>query len=78
MPLTDEPMMIFFISNNSYSKWFKNDYNVLYSTSLIDIPEPLTQCEKFFDKNVLPIKKLVKDIGDLKYLTIKETKSFFI
>ena len=23
MPLTDEPMMNFFISNNSYSKWFK-------------------------------------------------------
>ena len=78
MPLTDEPMMNFFISNNSYSKWFKNDYNVLYSTSLIDIPEPLTQCEKLFDKNVLPIKKLVKDIGELDNLTIKETKNFFL
>ena len=78
MPLTDEPMMNFFISNNSYSKWFKNDYNVLYSTLLIDIPEPLTQCEKLFDKNVLPIKKLVKDIGELDNLTIKETKNFFL
>ena len=78
MPLTDEPMMNFFTSNNSYSKWFKNDYNVLYSTSLIDIPEPLTQCEKLFDKNVLPIKKLVKDIGDLNNLTIKEAKNFFL
>ena len=78
MPLTDEPMMNFFTSNNSYSKWFKNDYNVLYSTSLIDIPEPLTQCEKLFDKNVLPIKKLVKDIGELDNLTIKETKNFFL
>ena len=52
MPLTDEPIMIFFISNNSYSKWF--------------------------DKNVLPIKKLVKDIGDLNNLTIKETKNIFL
>ena len=69
--------MNFFISNDSYSKWFKNDYNVFYSTSLIDIPESLTQCEKLFDKNVLPIKKLVKDIGDLNDLTIKETKTFF-
>ena len=68
----------FFISNNSHSKWFKIDYNVLYSTSLIDIPEPLTQCEKLFDKNVLPIKKLVKDIGELDNLTIKETKNFFL
>ena len=77
MPLTDVPVMNFFISNNSYSKWFKNYYNVLYSTSLIDIPEPLTQCEKLFDKNVLSIKKLVKDIGDLSNLTIKETNTFF-
>ena len=70
-------MMNFFISNNSYSKWFKNNYNALYSTSLIDIPEPLTQFEKLFDKNVLSIKKLVKDIGDLNNLIIKETKNFF-
>ena len=51
MPLTDEPIMNFFISNNSYSKWF--------------------------DKNVLPIKKAVKDIGDLNNFTIKETKNIF-
>ena len=56
----------------------KSDYNVLYSTSLIDIPEPLTQCEKLFDKNVLPVKKLVKDIGDLNNLTFKEAKNFFL
>ena len=31
-----------------------------------------------FDKNVLPIKKLVKDIGDLNNLTIKETKNLFL
>ena len=43
----------------------------------MDIPEPLTQCEKLFHKNVLSIKKLVKDIGDLSNLTIKETKTFF-
>ena len=71
-------MMNFFISNNSYSKWFKSNYYVLYSISLIDIPEPLTQCEKLFDKNVLPIKKLVKGIGDLNNLTIKETKNYFL
>ena len=37
-----------------------------------------TKCEELFDKNVLPIKKLVKDIGDLNNLTIKETKNFFL
>ena len=69
---------IFLISNNSYSKWFKNDYNVLYSISLINIPETLTQCKKLFDENVLPIEKLVKDIGDLNNLTIKETENLFL
>ena len=78
MPLTDEPFMNFLISNNSYLKWFKNDQNVFYSTSLIDIPESLTQCEKLFDKYVLLIKILVKDFGDLNNLTIKETKKFFL
>ena len=38
----------------------------------------MTECEKLFDKNVLPIKKLVKDIGDLDSLVIKETKNFFL
>ena len=76
MPLTDEPFMNFFISNNSYLKWLKNDYNVFYSTSLVNVPEPLSDCEKLFDKNVLPIKKLVKDIGNLNNLTIKETIFF--
>ena len=70
--------MNFFISNNSYSKWFKNDYNVFYSTSLINIPESLTECEILFDENVLPIKKLVRDFSDLNNLTIKETKNFFL
>ena len=68
--------MSFFIQNNEYSKWFKDD-NVFYSTLLVDIPKPLTKCEELFDKNVLPIKKLVKDIGDLNNVTIKETKNFF-
>ena len=36
------------------------------------IPKPLTFCEKLFDKNVLQIKKLVKDIGDLTPLIHKE------
>ena len=36
------------------------------------IPEPLDACEQLFDKNVLEIKKLVKDIGDLTPLIHKE------
>ena len=50
---------------------------MFYKTSVVDIPESITECEKLFDK-ILPIKKLVKDIGDLDSLFIKETKSFFL
>ena len=78
IPLTEYPLMNFFIQNNRYSKWFKNDYNVFYSPSVVDIPEPVTKCEELFDYNVLPIKNLVKDIDDLNNLTIKETKNFFL
>ena len=41
------------------------------------IPEPLDACEQLFDKNILEIKKLVKDIGDLTPLIHKEQKKFF-
>ena len=46
----------------------------MFHPVLKDIPHSIRVCEKLFDKNVLPIKKLVKDIGDLNNLTIKETK----
>ena len=64
--------------NDQFSKWFKNTYEVLYKTSVVDIPESKTEWETLFDKNVLPIKKLVKDIGNLDSLVIKETKYFFL
>ena len=43
-----------------------------------NIPKPLTDCEKLFDKDVLEIKQLVKDIGDLKNLIHKEQKNFIL
>ena len=42
------------------------------------IPKPLTDCEKLFDKDVLEIKQLVKDIGDLNNLIHKEQKNFVL
>ena len=42
------------------------------------IPEPLLKCEKWFDKNVLPIKKLVKNNGDLNNISFRERKNFFL
>ena len=42
------------------------------------IPKPLTDCEKLFDKDVLEIKQLVKDIGDLNISIHKEQKNFIL
>ena len=78
IPLREYPLTNVFIQNNRYTKWFKNNYNVFYSPSVVDISESLTKCKELFDYNVLPIKKLVKGIGDLNKLTIKETKNFFL
>ena len=43
------------------------------------IPKALKYCEELFDKGVLEIKKLVKDIGNLTPLIHKEQQqNFFI
>ena len=68
----------FFISNNKYKDWLTTPYSLLNHPILKDIPKPINECEQLFDENGLPIKKLVKDIGDLNNLTIKETKNFFL
>ena len=42
------------------------------------IPKLLKYCEELFDKDVLEIKQLVKDIGDLKTLIHREQKKFVL
>ena len=42
------------------------------------ILKPLKYCEELFDKDVLEIKQLVKDIGDLKTLIHREQKRFVL
>ena len=42
------------------------------------IPKPLTYCEELFDKDVLEIKQLAKDIGDLNTLIHREQKNFVL
>ena len=70
MPTPKSKIIGFEISNPIYKKWFKTSYSIFDEPSVVSIPEPISQCEKLFDKNVLPIKKLVKDIGDLNNITI--------
>ena len=77
IPIPRSAVIDFSISNPTYKKWFKTGYTIFDELTTVNIPEPINQCEKLFDKNVLPIKKLVKDIGNLDNLTIKETNNFF-
>ena len=77
IPYVEMNIFSFFISNNEYKDWPTMPYGIIFHPVLKDIPHPISACGKLFDKNVLPIKKLVKDIGDLNNLTIKETKKFF-
>ena len=64
IPIPRAAIIGFSISNSAYKKWFKTGYTILDEPTTVDILELISQCEKLFDKNVLPIKKLVKDIGD--------------
>ena len=68
----------FFISNNEYKDWLNTPCGILFYPALKNIPHPISACEKLFDKNVLPIKKLVEDISNLNNVTIKEIKNFFL
>ena len=42
------------------------------------LPKPLKFCEELFDEDVLTIKQIVKDIGDLNTLIHKKKKNCFI
>ena len=76
IPIPRSAIIGFSISNPNYKTWFKTGYIIFDELTTVDIPEPISQCEKLFDENVFPMKKLVKDIGNLENLTIKETKIF--
>ena len=80
-PSTIDLFMKFNSTNRKYSLWLeRHSYFIFYRTELNDFPngQTLDDCEQFFDKNVLPITKLVKDIGDLDKMVIKETKIFYL
>ena len=49
--------------------------NNFYETIHKKITKQLKHCEELFDKDVLEIKQLVKDIGDLNNLIRREQKN---
>ena len=77
IPIPRSAIIGFPISNPNYKTWFKTGYTIFDEPTTVDIPELISQCEKLFDENVFPMKKLVKDIENIDNLTIKEMKIFF-
>ena len=47
-------------------------------TNLSNIAETIKKAEEIFYKNVLSVKKLMKEIGDIKKIVHKEQKIFFL
>ena len=63
-------------ATKKYKEWLGTDNRIFMKPYIKKIPKPLKYCEELFDKDVLEIKQLVKDIGDLKTFNPKRTKKF--
>ena len=50
----------------------------MFQSEVKNFPKPLNYCEALFDKNVLRIKKLIHDIGDLSKLIHKKQNIIFL
>ena len=60
-----------------YKEWLGTDNRTFMKPYIKKIPKPLKFCEGLFDEDVLTIKQLVKDIGDLNTLIHKKQKKLF-
>ena len=74
MPSLDINFFRLKISSNEFSEWLNTSDNIFFLYDVKNTPKSLTYCEALFDKNVLPIKKFVHDIGDISKLIHKEKK----
>ena len=72
MPSLDINFFRLKISSNEFSEWLNTSYNIFFQSDVKNIPKLLTNCEALFDKNILRIKKLVHDIGDVSKLIHKD------
>ena len=66
-----------FEATKKYTEWLGTENRVFMRPYIKKIPKPLKYCDELFDKDVLEIKQLVKDIGDLNTLIHREQKNLF-
>ena len=62
----------FVCSKSKYENYLNSNNGIFYFDSYKDLPDDLAECEKLFEKEVLKIKKLVGDIGEINELTEDE------
>ena len=68
-----------FVYNDwKYNSWLKSNRFIFNRPTYKLLLGTLKEAEEIFDKNVLPIKKLVKEIGDIKKVVYKEQKNCFL
>ena len=63
---------------SSYKLWLERDYEIFDTNFITKLPRPLHLAELLFDKNVIPIKRLVKNISDLNKIIEKEQEKLFL
>ena len=61
-----------------YKEWLNTDNKIFIKPYIRNIPSSLTAGEKLFDKDVIEIKNLVKDIGDVEKLIQNEQLNFIL
>ena len=64
-------------ATQKYKEWLGTDNRIFMKPYIKKVPKPLKYCEELFHKDVLEIKQLVKEVGDLKTLIHREQKKFF-
>ena len=62
----------FVCSKAKYSNYLNSGDGIFFYNSTKDLPDTLIECEKVFDEEVLKIKKLVADIGQISETTENE------
>ena len=65
-------------ATKKYKEWLGTDNRIFMKPYIKKMPKPLKYCQELFDKDVLEIKQLVKDIGDLNTLIKREQKKIVL
>ena len=65
-------------NTKKYSGWLDTDNEIFIKPYIRNAPTTLLNGEKLFDKDVIEVKELVKDIGNVEKLSKREQKNFIL